>query len=139
MKEKRHDSNRFRLSSLFAFIAALAIVLGLMRPWEKRPDKGPGHIPDPTRWGEFYVGMPYEEAKLLLPEDEELKGLEILYEGGPKPGDIFQWVEGEDHRGKFWLFFDKSLHVVRIGVERQYLEKTDLRRSYFSDSAFGRE
>jgi hypothetical protein len=77
-----------------------------------------------TRLGEFYVGMPWEEALIYLPKDPELHHFERLFKDSPKRGEAMYYVlakyvtEDEEKNGdkvnKIVLTLDHTKTIIRI-------------------------
>ena len=94
-----------------AAIVAALMVAGCGKPERAEPF---------TRLGEFYVGMPWEEATKYLGDDVEVHKFGILYKEDPKRGEPVYGVRDEDKNVA--LMLDNSKTIIRI-------DKIDLSRN----------
>jgi hypothetical protein len=79
--------------------------------------------PEPiTRLGEFYVGMPWDEATKYLPTNPEYEQFERFYENGPKRGEPVGFVKTkhreEDGQPNILLVLDDTKSIIRIDYSR---------------------
>jgi hypothetical protein len=95
-------------------VAGIAISIWLCR---SRPEPS---YRSPTRWEDFYVGMPFREAKQYLPDGTELEQLALAYKDGPpkrgQPLYIVIVKKGDEVLG---LVFDPAEHLVEIRLSRR--------------------
>jgi hypothetical protein len=79
--------------------------------------------PEPiTRLGEFYVGMPWDEARKYLPMNPEYLPFERFHENGPKRGEPVGYVKTkhweEGGQRNILLMLDSTKSIIRIDYSR---------------------